>query len=68
MGECAATDPFGKKNYGDPMKPLFGISSRPEWINGAKSFTLEKETYGIPAGIYKFPNGLMKVKVAKGVN
>ena len=65
-GECAANDPFGKKKYNNAMMPLLGILWRPKWIVGAKSFTLKKTTHGVPAGTYKFPNGLIRVKPAKG--
>ena len=65
-GECAAYDPFGKKNYNNAMMPLLGISWRPKWVSEDKSFTIEKESFGVPSGTYKYLNGLLRVKPAKG--
>ncbi len=66
VGECAANDPFGKKKFNNAMMQLLGISWRPKWINGPKSFSLKQAINGVPAGTYKYPNGLLRVKPAKG--
>jgi hypothetical protein len=66
VGECMAQDPFGKKSYGNPMMKLLGISWRPKWIAGLKSFDVKSATGAMPEGKYVFPNGMLKVKPAPG--
>jgi len=66
VGECLAQDPFGKEKYGNPMMKLLGISWRPKWIAGKKTFTLKRNVGPLDAGEYTFPNGLLRVKTAPG--
>jgi len=65
-GECMARDPFSKNNYGNPMMELLGISWRPKWFGKEKTFTLKKAKGCLQAGKYKFVNGMIKVKAARG--